>query len=128
MAQTTTLTLLPETAWNGNGTAQIYNVIGNQQPAASYYLSSQSLQTVNISCLQVTGNVTVEATIVSNPGPNDWFKTYELVCNSTAPQGSPAYIASNAQIFTNITGSYVWMRAAVYNFASGAVQFVKVAY
>lgn len=128
MAQTTTLVLLPETAWNGGGTAQIYNVVGNQQPAASYYLSSQSLQTINLSCLQVTGNISIEATLVSNPSANDWFQTYQLVCNATAPQGSPAHIASNAQLFTNITGSYVWMRAAIYDFANGAVQFIKVAY
>lgn len=130
MAQTTTLILLPETAWTNNnqGTAVVYNVYGNQQPAASYYLSSQSLQTINLSCLAVTGNITIEATLISSPGPNDWFQTYQLVCNSTAPQGSPAYLASNAQLFTNITGSYVWMRATIYDFSAGVVQFVKLAY
>jgi hypothetical protein len=128
MAQTTTLTLLPETAWYGNGVANIYDVFGNQQPAASYYLASQSLQTINISCLEVTGNISIQATLVSNPAENDWFETYRLECNAMATANTLPYFNSNAQLFTNITGSYVWMRAVVYDFANGAVQFIKMAY
>jgi len=130
MAQTTTLILLPETAWTNNnqGTANVYDVFGNQQPAASYYIASQSLQTINISCVGVTGNITIEATLVSQPSDNDWFKTYVLECNASAPQNTQPQTNSNAQLFTNITGSYVWMRATIYDFSAGVVNFVKMSY
>lgn len=130
MAQTTTLVLLPETAWTNNnqGTANVYDVYGNQQPAASYYLASQSLQTINISCGNVTGNIAIEATLVSNPQDNDWFNTYTLVCNANATANTDPANNANAQLFTNIQGSYVWMRAVVYDFSSGVIDYVKMSY
>ncbi len=52
MAQTTTLILLPQTAWTTGTTA----VVGTAQKAAGYYLGNSNLQTVtwdftNVYCI-----------------------------------------------------------------------------
>ena len=44
MSQTTTLILLPQTTYDGGGTANVYTVVGNSQPAAAYYLGNRDLQ------------------------------------------------------------------------------------
>ena len=121
MSQTTTLILLPQTTWdpyiaNGNS----YTVVGNSQPAASYYINPKALQTVNINLQDVNGNVIIQATLATNPGDNDWFKVYELVADSNAN--------ANSSMYTNIEGSYVYMRAKVEDFSQGAVNFVKLSY
>ena len=128
MAQTTTLVLLPETAWTSNGAPVTYDVVGNKQPAASYYLANQSLQTINVSCGNVSGNITIEATLVTNPSENDWFKTFTLECNPNATANTDPANNANAQLFTNIQGSYVWMRAVVYDFGQGVIDYVKLSY
>lgn len=128
MSQTTTLILLPQTTYDGGGTANIYTVTGNTQPAAAYYLGNQDLQTVNISVTQLTGNIVIEATLAANPNSNDWFKVYELVANNSAPANTAPKLASNASTYTNIEGNFVYMRAKIVNFANGGVNFVKLSY
>jgi hypothetical protein len=129
MSQTTTLVLLPQTTWNGNiSNVPVYNVVGDKQPAASYYLANKDLQTVNINLAGVTGNIFIQATLATLPSDTDWFNVYELEANASAPANSAANIAAYVNEAVNINGSFVWMRAKVEDFASGVVQFVKVSY
>ena len=121
MSQTTTLILLSQTAWNpavDNGNA--YTVVGDEQPAASYIITPKALQTVNINLREVNGNIIIQATLATNPTEDDWFKVYELEANGDAN--------SNASTYTNIEGSYVYMRAKVEDFSQGVVNFVKLSY
>lgn len=128
MPQTTTLILLPQTSYLNPGNGAPYTVTGNSQPAAAYYLGNQNLQTVNINLSNCSGNITLEATLASSPTENDWFKVYELVANTSSPVNTDPYINSNASIYTNITGNFVYMRAKVVDFDNGTVQFVKLSY
>lgn len=128
MSQTTTLILLPQTAYNNPGNGAPYTVTGNSYPAAAYYLGNRDLQTVNISLTQCTGNIVIEATLASSPTDTDWFKVYELEANVNAPANSAPKIASNAAMFTNITGNFVFMRCKVVDFSNGGVNFVKLSY
>jgi len=121
MSQTTTLILLPQTTWssqvaNGNS----YTVTGNSQPAASYVITPRALQTVNINLSDVNGNIIIQATLATSPLETDWFKVYELVAVSNAN--------ANSSMYTNIEGSYVYMRAKVEDFSQGVVNFVKLSY
>ena len=121
MSQTTTLILLPQTTWssqvaNGNS----YTVVGNSQPAASYIITPRALQTVNINLTDVNGNILIQATLATDPVESDWFKVYELEANGNAN--------ANASMYTNIEGSYVYMRAKVNDFSQGVVNFVKLSY
>jgi hypothetical protein len=127
MSQTTTLIMLPQTVYSGNGSP--YTVTGNTTPAAAYYLGNRDLQTVNLNLLGVTGNIVIEASLATSPNNDtDWFKVYELEANINAPANSAPQLASNASVYTNIEGNFVYMRAKVEDFAYGIVNYVKLSY
>lgn len=128
MSQSTILTLLPQTSYNGGGAANVYTVTGNAQPAAAYYLGNQDLQTINIKLANCSANIVIEATLNSNSANAEWFKVYELVANANASTGSEPYDSSNASIYTNLQGNFVYLRAKIEDFAGGVVNFVKVSY
>ncbi len=127
MSQSTILVLLPQTTYNGGGTANVYTVTGNAQPAAGYYLGNQDLQTVNIKLTNCTANIVIEASLNSNSSNAEWFKVYELEANANAGSGQ-TQINSNASIYTNIEGNFVYLRAKVVDFSGGIVNFVKLSY
>jgi hypothetical protein len=128
MSQTTTLILLPQTTYVNPGNGASYTVTGNSQPAAAYYLGNKDLQTVNISLTNCTGNITIEASLATTPGSDDWFKVYELEANANAASNSAPQIASNASMYTNVNGNFVYIRAKVKDFEGGIVDFVKLSY
>jgi len=128
MSQATILVLMPQTTYNGGGTANVYTVVGNAQPAAAYYLGNEDLQTVNIKLTQCSANIVIEATLNSNVSSAEWFKVYELVANANSATGSDTFDASNASIYTNIEGNFVYLRAKIVDFAGGVVNFVKLSY
>lgn len=128
MSQTTTLILLPQTAYLNPGNGSGYTVTGDTQPAAAYYLGNRDLQTVNLSLNNVTGNIVIEASLATQPQNNDWFKVYELSANTNAPSNTAPKIASNAKLYTNIEGNFVYLRAKVDNFKGGTINFAKLSY
>ena len=128
MSQATTLILLPETAYVNPGNGAPYTVTGNSQPAGAYYLGNKDLQTVNINLTNCTGNITLEASLATTPSSTDWFKVYELEANANAAANSAPQIASNASVYTNVNGNFVYMRAKVVDFQGGLVNFVKLSY
>jgi len=129
MSQSTTLILLPQTTYFGGANANVYTVTGNTYPAAAFYLGNKDLQTVNISLTNCVGNIVIEASLASQPSSNsDWFKVYELEANANAQANTAPQIASNASMYTNIEGNFVYMRAKVEDFAYGIVNFVKLSY
>jgi hypothetical protein len=128
MSQATTLILLPETAYVNPGNGAPYTVTGSSNPAAAYYLGNRDLQTVNTKLTNCTGNIVIEATLATTPSNDDWFKVYELEANANATPNSAPQLASNASVYTNIQGNFVFMRAKVVNLSGGIVQFVKLSY
>ena len=128
MSQTTTLILLPETAYVNPGNNASYTVTGNSQPAAAYYLGNRDLQTVNTKLSNVTGNIVIEATLATTPTSTDWFNVYTLEANVNAAANSAPKIASNTSSYTNIEGNFVYIRAKIEDFAAGTLSFVKLSY
>jgi len=128
MSQVTILQLLPQTTYDGGGTGNVYTVTGNSQPAAAYYLGNQDLQTVNIKLSGCSANIVIEASLNSNSSTAEWFTVYELVANANATTGSTSFDASNASIYTNIVGNFVYIRAKIVDFAGGVVNFAKLSY
>lgn len=128
MPQSTTLQLLPETAYVNPGNGAPYTVTGNSQPAAAYYLGNRDLQTVNVKLTNCTGNIVIQASLATTPTINDWFKVYELEANANATPNSAPQLASNASVYTNVEGNFVYLRAKVEDFQGGTVQFVKLSY
>lgn len=128
MSQSTTLILLSQTVYNGGGNANVYDVIGDKQQAAGYYLGNRSLQTVNISTAAVTGNVVIQASLATTPSDTDWFDIYELDCNFNYPDNTPEKTNSTTNLGVNLKGNYVWLRAKIVDFAMGTVNYIKVSY
>jgi hypothetical protein len=128
MSQTTTLILLPQTSYHNPGNGAPYTVTGDSQPAAAYYLGNQDLQTVNISLTNCTGNIVIEASLATDPTNNDWFDVYELIANANAAPNSAPQVSSNARMYTNIEGNFVYLRAKVEDFQGGVVNYVKLTY
>jgi hypothetical protein len=128
MSASTTLILFPQTAYVNPGNGAPYTVTGDSRPAAAYYLGNKDLQTVNISLTNCTGNIVLEATLASQPVDLDWFKVYELEANANAAANSLPQIASNARVYTNVEGNFVYVRAKIEDFQGGAVNFVKISY
>ena len=128
MSQTTTLILLPQTTYLNPGNGAPYTVVGNSQPAAAYYLGNKDLQTVNINATNLSGNILIEASLATTPGNTDWFKVYELEANANAPANTAPQLASNASVYTNIEGNFVFLRAKIVDFNGGGVNFVKLSY
>ena len=123
MSQSTTLILLPQTAYNPGGIDIPPNTIvtGNAFPAASYYISSQDLQTVTWSISSFVATLVVQASLVDTPTTNnDWFTVMNVVYND------PAGTTINS--FNNVIGNYVWIRARITNFTQGTLNHVKVSY
>ncbi len=113
MAQATTLILLPETSSSSGPT-----VTGDRQPACAYYSSGKEMQTVTWRLTNITGTMSIQASLATDPTTDsDWFTVYNLVCSSTTQTS-----------FTNITGNFVWIRAKVTSFTQGTVNNIKVSY
>ena len=119
---------MPETSYVNPGNGAPYTVTGNSQPAAAYYLGNRDLQTVNIKCTNLTGNIVIQASLATSPTADDWFKVYELVADANATPNSAPQLASNASVYTNIEGNFVYMRAKLEGFNNGTLQFVKLSY
>ena len=122
MSQSTILQLLPQTVYVNDGTADPYNVIGNAQPAAAYYLGNQDLQTLSYKFTEVTGNLVIEGTLASTPVDSDWFQVTSITANNSAN------INANASAYQNLTGNFTYMRAKINDFNNGTVQYVKISY
>jgi len=118
VSQQTTLILFPQTAYNGGGTANVYSLTSNAQPAAAYYLGNEDLQTVNIKTTNFSGNIVIEATLSANSSTNEYFEVYKLADCANA----------NISTYINIEGNFVYMRAKIEDFQFGVVNFVKLSY
>lgn len=128
MSQSTTLILLPETSYVNPGNGAPYTVTGSSNPAAAYYLGNRDLQTVATKLSNCTGNIVIEASLATTPTNEDWFRVYTLVANANATPNSAPQLASNASVYTNIEGNFVYMRAKIENLNGGTVQYVKLSY
>lgn len=118
MSQQTILVLFPQTTYNGGGTANVYSLTSNAQPAAGYYLGNQDLQTINFKTTDFSGNIVIEATLSANKSTNDYFEVYKLANCANA----------NLSMYHNIEGNFVFLRAKIEDFAYGVVQFIKLSY
>lgn len=116
MAQTTTIILLPQTAYNVINKS---NYLGPKQPAAGYHQGSRNLQTVTWKLTGFSGILRIQATLAETPEEADWFETYKIEA-TTGPLTQTT--------FHNLTGNFVWLRASLNMFTAGVIQYVKVSY
>lgn len=113
MAQATILNLLPETTFDGSN----HVVTGANFPASGYYLTNKDLQTVSWNVTNLTGLLSIEASLVDDPATDDWFAVHTETFDSTTATG-----------YTNIHGNFIWIRAQLIGLTQGVLQHVKVVY
>lgn len=112
MSQSTTLILLSQTPFSSGP-----NLVGNAQPAASYFISKSNLQTITWSLTTVSANIVIEASLSETPTSTDWFPVYTNNANSLTDNN-----------YFNLSGNFVWLRANISNFTTGVIQYIKVSY
>lgn len=125
MAQTSVQVLIPQTNYVGSNPLSI---VGEKQQAAAYYLANSNLQTISwnlgnningFSPVYFVGVITIQASLATNPGVFDWFDVYSVPVAST-PTGQAS--------FYNLSGNYVWLRAAITQWTAGPIQAIAVSY
>lgn len=86
-------------------TGSVENITGDRFKAAGYYGSSNGSHTVAIYGVNLTGRISIEATLSSNPTDTDWFAV-EL-------NNSPyvEYTNFDAIDYYTFFGNYVYVRA-----------------
>jgi hypothetical protein len=118
MAQTTALTLLSQT---------VDVATGDKQPAACYYVSGKTMQTLTWKVTGFLGICTVQATLVDDPqSESDWFTVYNLVCSSG--NGNGGTLDTPKYGYMNIQGNFAWIRAKVTTRTAGTLDYMKVCY
>lgn len=118
MSEQTTLILFPQTTYDGGGTANVYSLTGNAQPAAAYYLGNEDLQTLNVKTTDFSGNLIIEATLSANKATDEYFEVYSWSNCANA----------NINTYHNLEGNFVYLRAKIQDFSYGIVNFVKLSY
>ena len=118
--KTSSLTLLPETEYNGTAA---FN--GDRQKGVGYYKSSSSTQSIRFQTNDFAGAITIQGCLDADPTQDsDWFDAYVFPGDS-AVDGSTA-ITTDYSI--TLTGNFVWLRATVSAFTGGTINSVTLTY
>lgn len=104
---------------SGNYDGSTDHFDSDEVKAVDYYQGQGSLQTVFFRVTDFEGVITLQATLDYNADEANWFDVYE-------------YSSSSSQITdyhpVNLTGNFVWVRAAVTEFNAGTINSVSISY
>jgi hypothetical protein len=101
---------------NYNGSATTWYSVATQ--GSGYYGYSAGLNTVAYYADQYfVGDMNVQVSLATAPGPNDWVNLESTMVGNTNPTNTQP-IAS----IVNFVGNYVWIRIAVTNFSVNSNQ------
>jgi len=84
------------------GDSSVETVTGEKYRGDGYYGRADGLHTVQYNFEGLTGTITIQGTLETNPADADWFEVHSY----TAAQETANKIA-------NFTGNFVWVRAKV---------------
>lgn len=84
------------------GDSALETVVGDKYKGDGYYGRSDGLHTVQITYHELSGTISIQATLAVDPSEDDWFTVHV----TSASQGSKTEIHS-------FTGNYVWIRAKI---------------
>jgi len=119
MAQSTIVTLMSAQGTPGGTTTAR---VGDQQPAASYYVAGKNLQTITWSFQNnFNGTVRVQASLATAPGVFDWFNVYTIPV-------TPLNVGPPQSGFYNLDGNYVWLRVNISAWSQGAINAISASY
>lgn len=120
MARNTAI-LLPSTAHGsvvGNYDGTSTGFAGDAFRGDGYYGYADGLHTVSYFVDGFVGRIKIQATLVTDPQESDWFDVDGTSYgDGTTPVSTPTGIS--------FTGNFVWIRAAVTDFAAGTINKVQ---
>jgi len=99
-----------------------------------YFGGSDGNHTLQVQLTNFIGRLSIEASLSSEPGANDWFSvplTSQLSVDTTglvssASTGTVFYNTATSNIKSyNLTGNYVWLRSKIFEFTQGTVNAIK---
>ena len=93
-------TILSATTHPGDSTVE--TVTGDSFKGDGYYGRADGVHTVQYNFDGLTGTITIQGSLATEPTDNDWFEVHSY----TASQ-------ETANKYANFTGNYVWIRAKV---------------
>jgi len=85
-------------------TSTVGDFTSDKQKGDGYYNLGDGLHTVVILVDAFKGTVKIQATLAIDPAETDWFDVYEY--------GGDSSVWTNTAYYQNITGNFVWLRAA----------------
>jgi len=102
---------------------------------------SNGQHTLQVHCINFTGNIQIEATLSKDPTVGPWVvipltntmnnqvtTAINLSFAPEVPELPPSIPTVNFNQFYSIVGQYAWIRANVTNILSGSVELVKLGF
>ena len=121
MMNLTTQTFIANTTYgvpSGNYDGSSQDFLSNVVQAASYYYGQGSVQTINITTTNFTGNINLRASL------NDPLT--QAVFFDVANTGNLSNVTATTSI--TATGNFVWMVAQIKDFTAGTINIATITY
>lgn len=123
----TTRTLLSNVEYgvpSGNYDGSSLDFTGNAVQGPGYYLGHSGQQTITMRLTGFTGQITVQATLDTDPDQANWFSVYEI--GNDGSSGDSSTITAHFSV--DRIGQFVWQRARVEFFSDGSITDILIAY
>lgn len=113
--------LLPSEAHTDSNALPI-ELIGEKQKGAGYYGMTDGFHTVQIQLTSFIGTVKIQGSLATDPTSSDWVDIRMSLQGSTELVSELVYsTATSPNVIYNFIGNFVWIRASVTNWTTGAV-------
>lgn len=118
---------------NGN----LITEISDKLRGDGFYRAADGLHTIQWSVFDFVGNITIQATLATNPDEGDWFdipvksgidivqSTDKKIVYNTTTVFEYTEKTTNSHI-TNFIGNYVWIRCKITDWSSGTIKSIKL--
>jgi len=97
------------------GDSTLETVTGDKYKGDGYYGRSDGLHTVQYTYEGFLGTITIQATLATDPGSDDWFEVHSYTTGNN----------ETASKITSFTGNYVWIRAVI-EYTDGTINSIKL--
>lgn len=105
---------------SGNYDGSSQDFVSDAVQGPGYYLGRSGQQTLGVRLTEFAGQITVQATLDSDPDHANWFSIFEI-----GDDGSSGDSSTITTYFTlERTGNFTWLRVRVQNFSDGVIDAI----
>lgn len=123
----TTKTLLSNIEYgvpSGNYDGSSLDFTGDAVQGPGYYLGHSGQQTITLRLTGFTGQITIQATLDTDPDLANWFSVYEI--GNDGSTGDSSTITTHFDV--SRIGKFTWLRSRVEFFSDGVIDSISVDY